>query len=53
VPFVAGAQFSAADITAVVIVDFATAAFEMPIPEERRALRRWYETVAARPSARA
>jgi len=53
VPFVAGADFSAADITAVVTVDFATAALKMAIPEDARALRRWYETVAARPSARA
>src|SRR5258707_14603044 len=50
VPFVAGAVFSAADITALVTGDFATAALKMPIPEDSRALRRWYETVAARPS---
>jgi hypothetical protein len=25
----------------------------MPIPEDARALHRWYETVAARPSAKA
>ena len=49
-PFVAGAAFSAADITALVTVDFATAALKMPIPEGSRALQRWYETVAARPS---
>jgi glutathione S-transferase len=53
VPFVAGADFSAADITGVVTVDFATAALKMPIPEDSRALRRWYERVAARPSAKA
>jgi len=53
VPFVAGADFSAADITAVVTVDFAMATLKMPIPEGRRALHRWYETVAARPSAKA
>jgi glutathione S-transferase len=52
-PFVAGTDFSAADITAVVTVDFATAALKMAIPEDCRALRRWYETVAARPSTRA
>jgi len=51
VPFVAGAGFSAADITALVTVDFATAALEMPIPDGFRALRRWYEAVAGRPSA--
>jgi glutathione S-transferase len=53
VPFVAGADFSAADITGVVTVDFATAALKMPLPEDSRALRRWYETVATRPSAKA
>lgn len=52
-PFVAGAAFSAADITALVTVDFATAALKMPIPDGSRALKRWYETVAARPSASA
>jgi glutathione S-transferase len=51
VPFVAGTDFSVADITALVTVDFATAALKMPIPEGRRAMHRWYETVAARPSA--
>lgn len=50
-PFVAGAAFSAADIAALVTVDFATAALKLPIPDGSRALRRWCETVAARPSA--
>jgi glutathione S-transferase len=53
VPFVVGADFSVADITAVVTVDFATAALKVPIPESARAMRRWYQTVAARPSASA
>jgi glutathione S-transferase len=48
---VAGDAFSAADITALVTVDFATAALKMPIPGGARALQRWYEKVAARPSA--
>jgi glutathione S-transferase len=51
VPFVAGPEFSAADISAVVTVDFATSALTMPIPEGCRAMHRWYATVAARPSA--
>ena len=50
VPFVAGDRFSAADITTLVTVDFATRAFDMPVPAERGALLRWYETVSARPS---
>jgi glutathione S-transferase len=50
VPFVAGDTFSAADITTLVTVDFATRAFDMPVPAERNALLRWYETVSVRPS---
>ena len=53
IPFMAGAEFSAADITAFVTVDFATAALKMPIPNGARSLWRWYEKVAARPSAKA
>jgi glutathione S-transferase len=53
VPFVAGDDFSVADITALVTVDFATAALKMPIPDSARAFHRWYEKVAARPSASA
>jgi glutathione S-transferase len=53
VPFVAGADFSAADITALVTINFATTALKMPIPDGSRALHRWYDTVAARPSASA
>ena len=50
VAFVAGEQFSVADITGIVTVDFATKALELPIPEGNTASRHWYETVAARPS---
>jgi glutathione S-transferase len=50
VPFVAGDTFSAADITTLVTVDFATRGFDMPAPLERGALLRWYETVSARPT---
>ncbi len=53
VPFVAGAAFSAADITTLVTVDFATGGLKMPIPDQAAALRRWYETASARPSAKA
>jgi glutathione S-transferase len=49
-PFVAGDTFSAADITALVTVDFATRAFDMPMPADRVALRRWYNKNAVRPS---
>jgi glutathione S-transferase len=50
VPFVAGDEFSVADITAVVTVDFATRAAELPIADEHTALKRWYEWVSARAS---
>ena len=50
VPFIAGAAFSAADITAAVTVDFATKAIDMPIPVALTALRRWHERVSVRPS---
>ncbi len=53
VPFVAGDRYSAADITALVTVDFATAALKLPIPETAAALQRWYGVVSGRPSAKA
>jgi glutathione S-transferase len=49
VPFVAGAQFSAADITALVTIDFAKA-LDIAVPEEHRALTRWKDAVSGRPS---
>jgi glutathione S-transferase len=53
IAFVAGERFSAADITALVTVDFATKAFQMPLPTDRAAFKRWYDVVSARPSAAA
>ena len=50
VPFMAGDEFSVADITAVVTVDFATRAAGLPLPEEQVALKRWYDLVSARAS---
>lgn len=49
-PFVAGERFSAADITAVVAIDFATRALSLPVPETNVATQRWYAAVTARPS---
>ncbi len=49
VSFVAGEQFSAADITALVTIDFAKA-LDISIPEGHRALTRWKDAVSARPS---
>ena len=48
--FVAGDQFSVADITAVVAIDFATRALGLSIPEANGATKRWYAGVAARAS---
>jgi glutathione S-transferase len=48
---VAGDKFSAADITAVVTVDFATMAMDFTLPERHRSLKRWYDVVSNRPSA--
>jgi len=48
-PFVAGPEFSVADITAIVAVDFATR-IKLPMPDGAKAVRRWYEAMSARPS---
>jgi glutathione S-transferase len=50
VRFMAGDEFSVADITAVVTVDFATRAAGLAMAEEHPALKRWYQSVSARPS---
>ena len=50
VPFVAGEHYSAADITALVTVDFAKA-LELSVPGDHAALKRWYEAVSSRMSA--
>jgi glutathione S-transferase len=48
--FVAGDEFSVADITAVVTVDFATRAAGLPLTDQHAAAKRWYGVVAARAS---
>lgn len=53
VPFVAGDAFSAADITALAAVDFATRALNHGIGETQLNLQKWYDAVSARPSATA
>jgi glutathione S-transferase len=50
--FVAGANFSIADISALVVVDF-SAWIKLPIPASAVNTQRWYESVAGRPSATA
>jgi glutathione S-transferase len=51
VRYIAGAEFSAADITTLVTLDFAANALKMPIPGELSAFRRWYDEVSTRPGA--
>jgi len=53
VPFVAGDQFSVADITAVVAIEFASKALGLSMPAEHAASRRWYGAVASRSSMNA
>lgn len=48
--YIAGDQFSAADIMALVIVDFAKW-LKILLPEDAVSARRWYENVSGRPSA--
>jgi glutathione S-transferase len=50
--FVCGPDYSIADITTLVTVDFAKW-IKLTIPEPCANLRRWYDAVAARPSAKA
>jgi len=50
--FVAGQRYSIADITALVTVDFA-GWIKLRIPDDCSHLRRWYDAVSARPSAKA
>ena len=51
--FVVGDSYSAADIGAMVVVDFATGMAKIDMPEGLSNLKRWHEQVAARPSASA
>jgi glutathione S-transferase len=50
--FVCGPGYSIADITTLVTVDFAKR-IKLTIPEASVNLRRWYDAVSARPSAKA
>ncbi|HZS63493.1 MAG TPA: glutathione S-transferase [Xanthobacteraceae bacterium] len=51
-PYIAGDQYSVADITAMIAVDFMKPT-KLPVPEELTQLRRWHADVSARPSAKA
>jgi glutathione S-transferase len=49
-PYLAGARYSAADIMAMVVVDFAKW-LKLALPADAAASQRWYASVSARPSA--
>jgi glutathione S-transferase len=51
-PFVAGKDFTVADITALVAVDFMRVS-KLAVPETLGNVRRWHEAVSGRPSAAA
>lgn len=50
-PYVVGTNFTAADIYAFVLVEFA-GWLKLRLPDDATHARRWYDTVRARPSAR-
>jgi glutathione S-transferase len=50
--FVAGDRYTMADISALIVMDFASR-LKLAVPEEYTNLRRWYAAVSARPSAKA
>ncbi len=49
-PYLAGDFFSIADITALVVIDFAKW-IKVELPEDAANARRWYDAVSSRPSA--
>ena len=51
-PFIAGAEYSIADITALVAIDFTKVA-RIPRSPELKNLDRWHKEISARPSAKA
>jgi len=51
--YVAGDEFSIADITALCVVDFATGASRIPVPDECEHVKRWHTQVSGRASAAA
>jgi glutathione S-transferase len=50
--YIAGADFTVADITAMVAVDFMRPS-KLTVPDRLQNVKRWHQTVAARPSASA
>ncbi len=50
--FIAGGRYSIADISGLVLIDFAKWV-KIPIPNDAGNLQRWYKAITARPSAKA
>jgi glutathione S-transferase len=51
-PYVAGENYTVADITAMIAVDFMRVS-KLTVPDELANVRRWHQAVSARPSAKA
>jgi glutathione S-transferase len=51
-PYVAGTEFTVADITTLIAIDFMKVS-KMTVPDQLADVRRWYADVSARPSASA
>ncbi|MSP43891.1 MAG: glutathione S-transferase family protein [Alphaproteobacteria bacterium] len=51
--FVAGNEFTVADITTMVSIDFGAATGAVKVPDDMKHLKRWHGEVSARPSAKA
>lgn len=51
--YLAGAEFSVADITALCTIDFAARASDLGVPADCPNVQRWHKAVSARPSAKA
>jgi glutathione S-transferase len=51
-PFIAGADYSVADITALAAVDFMRVS-KLAVPDDLAQVRRWHQAVSGRPSAAA
>lgn len=51
-PYVAGTEFTVADITTLIAIDFMKVS-KMTVPDELADVRRWYADISARPSASA
>jgi len=50
--YIAGDRYTVADITGMIAVDFMKPA-KLAVPDTMTNLKRWYEDVSARPSAKA